>query len=68
MFFLFVSDKEEYMSSLNRSLCLVLDEFYQHITSIGVSAATGEGIEELLEGIQATKETYITEYLPEIER
>ena len=37
----------EYMSSLNRSLALVMDEFYQNILTVGVSAATGEGMEEL---------------------
>eukprot|EP01041_Mallomonas_annulata_P013811 gene13811-29368_t len=40
---------EQYMSSMNRSLALVLDEFYRTITAVGVSAATGEGMEELFD-------------------
>mgnify|MGYP002836014867 CR=1 FL=1 len=42
-------DSEGYMNSLNSSLALVLDEFYSKIRRVGVSAATAEGIPELLE-------------------
>lgn len=38
------SGDESYMNSLNRSLALVLDEFYNALTAVGVSAASGDGM------------------------
>lgn len=34
---------------LSRSLSLVLEEFYQAMTTVGVSAVTGEGMDEFFE-------------------
>jgi putative protein kinase ArgK-like GTPase of G3E family len=33
-------------------MSLVLDEFYTNLRAVGVSAATGEGMDELMEAIQ----------------
>lgn len=41
------SGDESYMNSLNRSLALVLDEFYNALTAVGVSAASGDGMPAL---------------------
>lgn len=41
------SGDDSYMNSLNRSLSLVLDEFYNALTAVGVSAASGDGMPEL---------------------
>ena len=38
-----------YAATLSRSLSLVLDEFYQGIRHAGVSALTGEGMDEFMQ-------------------
>ncbi len=62
------TSSDSYMSSLSRSMALVLDEFYRAIKSVGVSAATGEGLDELFSAIASTREDYETMYLPLMER
>ena len=59
---------EGYMGSLNSSLSLVLDEFYRNIRRIGVSAATGEGIEGLFEKFDEAAVEFREVYLPDLER
>lgn len=61
-------DDEEYMGSLNRSLALTMEEFYRNIKCIGVSAATGQGFDDLLTKIEESAEVFRNEYLPELNR
>jgi GTPase SAR1 family protein len=61
------SDSGDYMSSLTRSMGLVLNEFYSTLQSVGVSAATGEGMDDFFVAVDRAVEEYTTEYLPEIE-
>ena len=67
-----VADKEDgdapgaYMNSLTRSLSLALDEFYSSIRSVGVSAATGEGMQDLFDAILDAGKEYMEFYLPEL--
>ena len=53
-----------YMSSLTRSMSLVLDEFYRTLSHVGVSAVTGEGVDELLEAVKRERGRYYSEFLP----
>jgi GTPase SAR1 family protein len=57
-----------YMDSLMNSMSLVLDEFYKHLNSVGVSSMTGDGIPQFFEAIEKGRQEYETQYKPEIER
>ncbi|KAG1673562.1 hypothetical protein FOA52_003862 [Chlamydomonas sp. UWO 241] len=56
-----------YAATLSRSLSLVLDEFYQSMRSVGVSAVTGEGMDAFFEGVAACAAEYAQTYVPEME-
>ncbi|KAH9986853.1 XPA-binding protein 1 [Russula vinacea] len=73
-----------YMNSLMNSMSLVLDEFYKHLKvgsrdfafslqillsqSVGVSSVTGDGVAEFFQAVEASREEYEREYLPELAR
>mmetsp|Transcript_23887 Transcript_23887/g.70014 ORF Transcript_23887/g.70014 Transcript_23887/m.70014 type:complete len:339 (-) Transcript_23887:230-1246(-) len=59
---------QSYLTSLNRSMALMLEEFYRNLRAVPVSAASGEGISDLLDAIQAAAGDYEQDYLPEIQR
>ncbi len=44
-----LSKVDTYLSSLSRSLSLVLEEFYKNVEACGVSAKTGKGFESMIE-------------------
>ena len=52
-----------YYGSLTRSLSLVLDEFYSQLHTCGVSAATGDGIDEFWQAIDNAARDFETDYL-----
>lgn len=56
-----------YLANLNRSLALVLDEFYQDLPCLGVSAITGFGFENLLPSLKKSRDEYFSSYLPDLE-
>ncbi|RHY43090.1 hypothetical protein DYB34_006620 [Aphanomyces astaci] len=55
------------MNTLSRSLSLVLEEFYNNLRHVGVSAATGAGIDEFYKVVEAATAEYYDEYLPDLE-
>jgi hypothetical protein len=59
---------ESYVGSLNRSLSLVLDEFYRSLAHCGVSAATGDGVDDFFAKVADATAEYAEEYLPDLER
>ncbi|KAH7039639.1 uncharacterized protein B0I36DRAFT_233140 [Microdochium trichocladiopsis] len=57
-----------YMSSLLNSMSLVLEEFYAHLSVVGVSSMTGEGIDDFFAAVQEKAQEFKKDYLPELER
>ncbi|KAG4101356.1 GPN-loop GTPase [Neocallimastix lanati (nom. inval.)] len=62
-----LQDNTTYMGSLINSMCLMLEEFYNSLKVTGVSAVTGEGMDEFFETIKESVNEYETEYKPELE-
>ncbi|KAK3070176.1 hypothetical protein LTS18_000119 [Coniosporium uncinatum] len=57
-----------YMSSLLNSMSLVLEEFYRHLSVVGVSSMTGDGVDEFFEAVEVKKGEFERDYRPELER
>lgn len=57
-----------YMSSLLNSMSLVLDEFYSHLSVVGVSSMTGEGVNEFFEAVESKIDEFERDYQPELEK
>mmetsp|Transcript_14740 Transcript_14740/g.48342 ORF Transcript_14740/g.48342 Transcript_14740/m.48342 type:complete len:346 (+) Transcript_14740:3-1040(+) len=57
-----------YGADLSRSLSLVLEDFYTGMRAVGVSAMTGEGVEEFFEAVGAAVTEYNTEFLPDLQQ
>ena len=60
--------KEEYMSSFNRSLSLVMDEFYSNIARCGVSAVSGAGFSDLFRCVDEAAAEFHATYAPALEQ
>ena len=62
------ADGAGYMGSLLNSMSLVLEEFYNALSVVGVSSMTGSGIDEFFEAVEEKREEFEKEYRPELER
>eukprot|EP00899_Mesostigma_viride_P029560 jgi/Mesvir1/978/Mv17524-RA.2 len=63
-----LDDDSSYMSSLSRSLGLVLDEFYTNMRSVGVSALTGQGIPAFFDAVAACGVEYEQFYRADLDK
>ena len=57
-----------YMGSLLNSMSLMLEEFYSHLSVVGVSAMTGQGIDDFFVAVNEKAEEFRRDYRPELER
>ena len=57
-----------YMGSLLNSMSLVLEEFYNALSVVGVSSMTGQGVEAFFEAVEEKREEFGRDYRPELER
>lgn len=55
-----LEDDTTYMGTLLNSMCLVLEEFYQHLKVAGVSAVTGNGMDEFFDVVDEAVKEYET--------
>ncbi|TKA62606.1 hypothetical protein B0A49_09177 [Cryomyces minteri] len=57
-----------YMNSLLNSMSLVLEEFYCHLSVVGVSSMTGQGVDEFFAAVKEKAVEFERDYKPELER
>jgi len=53
-----------YVSSLARSMSLAMDEFYNNLRSVGVSAVTGQGCDDFDKALREASEEFHNSYVP----
>ena len=49
-------------------LCQVLEEFYETLSTVSVSALTGEGMDELFEAAERCRAEYNADFKPDLDR
>jgi GTPase SAR1 family protein len=57
-----------YMGSLLNSMSLMLEEFYRHLSVVGVSSMTGDGVDEFFQAVEEKRQEFERDYKPELER
>jgi GPN-loop GTPase len=59
-----VRGNKNYSATLTQSLSLFVHEFYESLVTVGVSAVTGAGMDDLRVGLDRAKVQYHVEFLP----
>ena len=62
------SEEPSFLNSLMNSMSLVLDEFYKNLRAVGVSSASGEGMDNFVRAVDEARAEYLSEYRPALER
>ena len=57
-----------YMGSLLNSMSLMLEEFYAHLSVVGVSSMTGQGIDDFFRAVGEKTEEFKRDYQPELDK
>ncbi|KAK2873251.1 hypothetical protein FQN49_002485 [Arthroderma sp. PD_2] len=57
-----------YMGSFLNSMSLMLEEFYHHLSVVGVSSMTGDGVEDFFAAVEEKRKEFERDYKPELER
>ncbi|KAK2804161.1 hypothetical protein FQN50_006703 [Emmonsiellopsis sp. PD_5] len=57
-----------YMGSFLNSMSLMLEEFYRHLSVVGVSSMTGDGVDEFFEAVEEKRKEFEHDYKPELEK
>jgi len=57
-----------YMGSMLNSMSLMLEEFYRHLSVVGVSSMTGDGVEDFFKAVEEKRQEFERDYKPELER
>eukprot|EP00053_Salpingoeca_punica_P012783 m.114815 g.114815 ORF g.114815 m.114815 type:complete len:384 (-) comp16039_c3_seq2:1541-2692(-) len=63
-----IDQETSYIGNLSRSMSIVLEEFYQNLRTVGVSAVTGAGMEEFFAAVDDAVKEYHAEYKPLLEQ
>lgn len=57
-----------YMGNLLNSMSLMLEEFYSHLSMVGVSSMTGDGVDDFFEAVEEKRQEFERDYRPELEK
>lgn len=67
-FMVALQSDDSYMGTLTRSMALVLDEFYKDLTTVGVSAVSGAGMDRFFTALGKATEEYYEIYKPMLDQ
>ena len=57
-----------YMGSLLNSMSLMFEEFYRHLSMVGVSSMTGKGVDEFFNAVEEKAQEFERDYKPELDK